>query len=291
MSWLSEYKSSLKNVHAEEFLDVYFYRPIAFVIVKTFYALPLTPNNYSFLSFTAGMIAAYLFYHGSFQWGAFFFFLFAVLDCCDGMQARMKKNGSEFGRFVDGLVDYVSNIFCYVCLGIGASKFMPMVGSIPTSYLVIAAGVSKAIHAFTYDHILMEYMSYDKGDTGFAEREIEEIREKIRITKADPNGSKRRLFILNIYLGFTCLQSGKDDQKVKFDSKEYIQKNFRAIQMWGFIGPAWHITFLIAAFLFNRPEWLFIYSIIFGNIWLVFMLIYQQKLNSGLSKTAKKVMA
>lgn len=288
MSWLSEYRSSLKNVHAEEFLDVYFYRPIAFVIVKSLYSLPLTPNNYSFMSFSAGMISAVLFYNGIFHWGAFFFFLFAVLDCCDGMQARMKKNGSEFGRFVDGLVDYVSNIACYIALGFGVVKAMPMTGSIPTVYLIIAAGVSKALHSITYDHYLMEYLSYDRGDGGFVQREMEEIREKIRVTKADPNGSKRRLLILKIYLGFTSLQAGNEGRKLKFKSEDYVKSNFRSIQLWGLIGPAWHITFLVLAFLFNHPEWLFAYAIVFGNIWMLLMLAYQNRINHGL-KTQRQM--
>jgi hypothetical protein len=283
MSWLSEYKSSLKNVQAEELLDVYFYRPIAFVIVKSLYGLPLTPNNYSFLSFSFGMAAAYCFYQGQFSLGAFYFFLFAVLDCCDGMQARMKKNGSEFGRFVDGLVDYVSNIACYVALGFGVAKYMPMTGSIPTAYLVIAAGASKAIHAIIFDHFLMEYISYDKGDGGFVEKEIEEIREKIRLAQADPKGSKRRLLILKIYLGFSSLQAGKEPLKLKYNSKDYVAKNSLAIRLWGVVGPAWHITFLILALLVERPEILFFYSIIFGNIWVIGMYFYQQKINQSLN--------
>lgn len=282
MSWVSEYRSSLKNVHAEEFLDIYLYRPVAFVIVKSLYSLPLTPNNYSFMSFACGMAAAVCFYNGQFMLGAFFFFMLSVFDCCDGMQARMKKNGSEFGRFVDGLVDYVSNIVCYVALGFGVVKYLPMTGSIPTVYLVFAAGFSKALHAIMYDHYLMEYMSYDRGDAGFTQKEIEEIQEKIRVTKADPNGSKRRLLILKIYLGFTSLQAGNEKDKLRFNPKDYIEKNFRSIQMWGMIGPAWHITFLIVSFLFNHPEWLFFYSIIFGNFWLVFMLVFQQRINHGL---------
>ena len=216
MSWLSEYRSSLKNIHAEEFLDVYLYRPCAFVVVKSLYSLPLTPNNYSFMSFASGMAAAVCFYNGQFMLGAFFFFWLSVFDCCDGMQARMKKNGSEFGRFVDGLVDYDSNIVCYFALGFGVVKYLPMTGSIPTVYLVFAAGISKALHAIMYDHYLMEYMSYDRGDAGFTQKEIEEIQEKIRVTKADPNGSKLRLLILKIYLGFTSLQAGNEKAKLRF---------------------------------------------------------------------------
>lgn len=289
MNWFSEYKRSLKNVHAEEFLDVYFYRPIAFVIVKLLYSLPLTPNNYSFLSLSAGIASGYFFYHSSFSWGAFSFFMFAVLDCCDGMQARMKKNGSEFGRFVDGLVDYISNIVAYICLAFGVMKSIPLMAGIPTWYLVIGAGFSKVIHSIMFDHYLMEYISYEKGDGGFVQREIEEIRHKIKQTQNDPNGSKRRLLILKIYLGFSSLQAGNEGRSLRFNSQEYTKKNFRAIQMWGLIGPGWHITFLILAFLFNHPEWLFAYAIIFGNFWMLFMLFYQHKLNTELNKMSKVV--
>lgn len=289
MSWLSEYRSSLKNVHAEEFLDVYFYRPIAFVIVKSLYSLPLTPNNYSFMSFASGMTAGYFFFHGQFVLGAIFFFLFAVLDCCDGMQARMKKNGSEFGRFVDGLVDYVSNAVCYIALAIGVMKVMPITMGVPTWYLIVAAGVSKALHSIIYDHYLMEYMSYEKGDGGFVQNEIEMIRKKIDDAQKDPNGSKRRLLILRIYLGFSSLQAGSEARTLKFDSKEYVKKNYRSIQMWGLIGPAWHITFLIIGFLFNRPEWFFAYAIVFGNFWMLLMMTYQQKLNGDLEKLNKAI--
>ncbi len=282
MTWFAEYKSSLKNVHAEEFLDVYFFRPIAFVIVKLLYSFPLTPNNYSFASSASGLTAAWFFYHAQFRWGAFFFFLFAVLDCCDGMQARMKKNGSEFGRFIDGLVDYTSNIACYIALGYGVNKSIPVMGSIPTVYLIIAAGASKAIHAIFYDHYLMEYMSYDRGDGGFVQREIEELRAKLAAAKKNPKESKLRLFMLWTYLGFSSLQAGNEGRSLKFESKKYIEKNYRAIQLWGLIGPAWHIVFLILAFLFDRPEWLFGYAIIFANAWLVIMLLYQQKIFNNL---------
>ena len=94
MNWLKEYKLSLKNLHAEEPLDVYFYRPLAFIVVKTFYSLPITPNMYSLMALLSGIASGYNFIKGTslgFKWGAFFFLVFAILDCCDGMVARLKK--------------------------------------------------------------------------------------------------------------------------------------------------------------------------------------------------------
>ncbi len=97
MNWLIEYKKSLKNIHAEEPLDVYLYRPMAFIIVKALYSTSLTPNQYSLLALLSGIAAGGCFLQGTYlglQWGGFFFLLFAILDRCDGMVARLKKNGT-----------------------------------------------------------------------------------------------------------------------------------------------------------------------------------------------------
>lgn len=282
MNWLQEYRKSLKDVHAEEFLDVYFFRPIAFIVVKSLFSLPLTPNHYSFFSFLTGMISSYYFYQGQFTLGAFYFFLFAVFDCCDGMQARMKKNGSEFGRFIDGLVDYTVNIAAYICLAIGTKNFAGTIGPFKVWHLVCLAGFSKALHSITFDHYLMEYLSYNSGDAGFLKRELEEVTKKLKEARENPNSSIWRLFALWTYYGFSSLQSSDKEVKNKFDSKDYIVKNYRSIQMWGMIGPAWHIMFLIIGFLINQPVLLFAYSIVFGNLWILFMFLYQKRIYANI---------
>jgi hypothetical protein len=211
--------------------------------------------------------------------GALYFLLFAVFDCCDGMQARLKKNGSEFGRFIDGLVDYTVNIFVYFALGFGTYKYSGSIGIFPIWILIILAGISKAIHSITFDHFLMEYLAYKSGDAGFLKRELSEVTEKLKLAKANPNESKWRLFALNTYYGFSKLQSTDQDVVKKFDPKDYVIQNHHSISLWGLIGPAWHILFLIIAFLFDSPSILFIYAILFGNLWLVLMHFVQKKIN------------
>lgn len=283
MKWFKEYISSLKNVHAEEFLDILLFRPIAFVIVKSLYSLPITPNQYSLMALLSGCLASFYFYHMQFAYGAIAFFMFAVLDCCDGMQARMKKNGSEFGRFVDGLVDYVTNIIVYTTLAIGIGKAMPEVFGVSSVWLMVFAGLSKALHSITYDHYLMEYLSYANGEEGFTEKELIMIKSKLEEAQKAPKKDYLRILILKIYLGFTTLQS-KDAKKnvkvkTKYNAKEYAHKNLLTLKMWSLIGPAPHILVLVVAFLFMRPEILFAYAIGFGNLWMLLMFIIQKKVN------------
>lgn len=283
MKWFKEYISSLKNVHAEEFLDILLFRPIAFVIVKSLYSLPITPNQYSLMALLSGCLASFYFYHMQFAYGAIAFFMFAVLDCCDGMQARMKKNGSEFGRFVDGLVDYVTNIIVYTTLAIGIGKAMPEVFGVSSVWLIVFAGLSKALHSITYDHYLMEYLSYANGEEGFTEKELIMIKSKLEEAQKAPKKDYLRILILKIYLGFTTLQSkdAKKDvkTKTKYNAKEYAHKNLLTLKMWSLIGPAPHILVLVVAFLFMRPEILFAYAIGFGNLWMLLMFIIQKKVN------------
>lgn len=284
MSWLTEYKKSLKNIHAEEPLDIYFYRPLAFVIVKTFYALPLTPNHYSFLALVSGVASGYHFLKGTesgYQWGAFLFLLFAVLDCCDGMVARLKKNGTEFGRLIDGIVDYTVNIIVYFTLAAGMRNQVTS-DVIQPWMLVVLAGISKAIHSISYDHYLTEYLSYEKGDGAFVVREIEELKKKIEDTEKN-NGPLLRKFMLRLYLGYTSLQAGNQGRVLIHRPEIYCERNLLALKLWSMIGPAVHIAFLILSFLFKMPGLLFSYAIIFGNIWLVGMFVYQFRINQEMA--------
>ena len=285
MSWLNEYKSSLKNLHAEEPLDVYLYRPLAFIVVKTFYSFPITPNQYSLMALLSGIASGYNFIKGTslgFKWGAFYFLIFAILDCCDGMVARLKKNGTEFGRLIDGIVDYLVNTIVYLTLAIGIKKqyspdlFQPWV-------LVIVAGVSKAVHSISYDHYLTEYLSYEKGDGAFVVREIEDLKNRLKVSEAT-NGSFIRRFALKLYLAYSGIQAGNQGRLLVFNSQKYCERNLRALKMWSFIGPAVHILVFIISCILNEPYLLFTYTIVFGNLWLMMMFIYQFKINQEMAE-------
>lgn len=281
MKWITEYKQSLKNIDAEEPLDIFFFRPIAFVIVKLLYSLPLTPNHYSLMSLICGTFSAYCFYLGTqsaLSRGALAFLLFAVFDCCDGMIARLKKNGTEFGRLIDGLVDYTVNFTVYACLAIGIGKLYPELRSYAW-ILVVLAGLSKAMQAISFDRHLCEYLAYARGDMGFLKKEMAEIRFKL--LEAQKNRSSAwRILALKIYLIYSSIQAGKPVQGPKYSPSLYCRRNQKILRMWSLIGPAVHVAILILALLLNIPHLLFFYAIGFGNAWLVFMIFYQRNSNA-----------
>lgn len=283
MSLLEEYKLSLKELDAEDTLDIFFYRPLAFILVKTFYNAPITPNDYSLLSLLSGLVAGIFFYQGTithFKWGAIFFLLSSVLDNCDGMVARLKKNGTEFGRLIDGLVDYLVNIVVYISMAIGLAKIAPDESTL-TWVFVLLAGLSKAAHSITYDHYLNEYMSYKNGSNSFLTNEINKIKKNI--VKSDENSeSLLRNMALQIYLKYSLIQAGYQEKTLTFDSDNYCKKNLKLLKLWSLLGPTSHITVLIVACLFGIPFLLFGYSILFGNLWLITMLFIQNRTNNSL---------
>jgi hypothetical protein len=45
MNILEQYKASLKSVDVEEVVELFFFRPLAFLLVKSIYNTNLTPNQ------------------------------------------------------------------------------------------------------------------------------------------------------------------------------------------------------------------------------------------------------
>ena len=110
MSWVIEYKNSLKMIEVEEVFDIIFYRPLAFLLVKLVYPTKITPNHLTLTAIALGITGGYFYSRGtdiSCIYGAFFYLMFNVFDCSDGQLARLKKNGTPGGRLIDGIADYI----------------------------------------------------------------------------------------------------------------------------------------------------------------------------------------
>src|ERR1700759_2470658 len=101
MSWYREYKNSLKMTEIEEFPDLFFYRPLAFILVKIIYRTSITPNQLTIIAIILGLISGCVYASGldhACAFGALLFLLYNVFDCSDGQLARLKKNGTHVGR-------------------------------------------------------------------------------------------------------------------------------------------------------------------------------------------------
>ena len=277
-----DYKKSLKHMIFDETLTLYILRPIAFIIVKLLYSTNVTPNQVSYTAIFVGLISAFFFSMGtltSFLIGGILYFFILVLDCVDGMIARLKKNGTPVGRIIDGFADYSIGILIYIGMGMGLDKgIVPIEFPISHWWLLVIASISHIIHAMLVDYYRGEFMAHGLGrDTS-----TWEANEKFNNELAEIKHEKGRIFdkfLIALYLGYSRLQLFKLKEKEIFNKDQYFQKNQLLIKLWFWIGPTAHIFALIIAAILFRPGIYFIYTIGVANIYMIILWIIQVKVN------------
>ena len=265
----SEFRDSIKNFWAEELVDLALYRPLAFIFVKCVAPLPLTPNQVSALVMAAGIAAGFFFAGGTprdFLAGGLLFGLSNVLDCADGMIARLRKNGTKTGRIVDGLVDYVASGAVYIGFGVGLTK-AAQAGSVHLPcgawVLMVLAVVSTILHSISSDNYRNAFVRQCAGKTAVDDDERRVFSEEL----ARLQGLKGHLFdktLTRIYLKYLSIQKGKTQPSPVVSKSSVVR--------WNLIGPSTHITFVIVSALLYRPSIFFIYTIGAANLWMAGLL-------------------
>jgi len=263
----NEYKNSLKSIEIEEILDLVFYRPLAFLFVKTIYRTNLTPNQITGLALVFGLVADLFFAYGdhsSLIIAAVFLIIYDVLDCADGQLARLKKNGTPVGRIIDGVADYIVTIFAYIGIGIGLAGYTE--NTLLLWLLVIAAGLSNAFHAISVDYFRNRFLDITLERANVLQDGLDEFKEEYNRLSSLP-GKYFQKIIIRIYLRYSSIQSNVDSKEsnTNYDSKKYYAANKKIIHLWTYLGPTTQLTFLIICSFIN---WLEIYlwgMIIVGN--------------------------
>jgi len=158
----NEYRATLKCLDVEETVDVFLHRPPAFLIAKLAFRTPITPNQLTFISAFIGVAAGItLFLPGAHaHWiAAALIYLSQVVDCSDGMLARMRKSSSDLGRMLDGFADSItlSTIFLGSAYQIVMRYSSLSYAGVPIAWVALAVlayptYISSAWHTASYDH-------------------------------------------------------------------------------------------------------------------------------------------
>lgn len=163
----SAYRASLKPAEIEEPVDRLIHRPLAYVVARACFPLPISADQVTVGSIVVGLTGAALMHTGfrGHQLAAAACVFFAtVLDCADGQLARMRQKSSLFGRMLDGTAD----MFVTGSVGLGAVYFCAMQAKqlAPdkwwSPWLGVAAAVPALItttwHTYYYDHFKNVWM-------------------------------------------------------------------------------------------------------------------------------------
>src|ERR1041385_2895268 len=103
---MSRIEATYRSRDVEETIDIYFYRPIGYLLALGCRALRISPNVVTIVSIFIGVAGGHLLYYRDAVlnvWGMILWVLADTLDSVDGQLARMTDHKSRFGRILDGL--------------------------------------------------------------------------------------------------------------------------------------------------------------------------------------------
>lgn len=283
-NFINDYKKNVKEFALEEPCDFFIFRPIAYLIIKVTYSLPLNPNHFSLLALLIALFSGYSLSTGTAIGsinGGIGIFVFSILDCCDGMLARLKKNGSMYGDIIDMLVDVIASTSFYGGLAIGVSTGNEF---IPLHFLAILSVMFILIHASLYHYFKKQYLFYlDKNPNGRA-REIESYQRDLEKLKKE-KGHHFDKFLLRFFLLFSSAQ--KKSKKVEvFNVDKYIKYNKPILPMWGVGSGSSHLFLLSVSLMTHRLGIYFLFSIILFNVWFILVGLIQMGINSSIEVKA-----
>jgi phosphatidylglycerophosphate synthase len=266
-------------IEIEEFFDLFFYRPLAFILVKIIYPTNITPNQLTITAIFVGLIAGCVYATGwalSGLYGAILFTLFNIIDCSDGQLARLKMNGTHAGRIIDGIGDYITAAAVFIGLGIG---HLDHKYNLTIWWLLLAlAALSNIIQSVLVDYYRNRFLDYVLQRKSTFEEDMDSFREEYNAIKNQKNKWLDR-WIIKTYFEYSAFQDKlipkkKEEKLFKTTPQEYYKKNKTAMRFWVAIGPTSQITLLIICSAINRFDiyfWLTIgvFNAIAALMWFV----------------------
>jgi len=289
MSLVQEYKSSLKKIEVEEIFDLYFYRLLAFLLVKGIYNTNITPNQLTVISMILGVIGSFFYSigtHNAFMAGAILILLYNVFDCSDGQLARLKKNGTAVGRILDGIADYVVSVAAYFGIAFGYANNSPN----PLFWWIITAtaGFSNAIQSGLLDFYRTRYLDYVLNRVSVLDEGLKYFEEEFEKLKLI-NGRYFDKAVIWIYLKYSAIQqrvtnpkNSHEDIRPNISAEEYSAKNRWLIGLWTFLGPTTQWTLLIITSFLNRLDIYLLGILIVGNILAIILYFFQFRIDAAL---------
>jgi phosphatidylglycerophosphate synthase len=278
--WYREYMSLLKDTAVEELFDLYLFRPFAFLVVKLVSRTSITPNQLSISSMVTGILSSVFFSLGtvtSFLVGGILYGMTRVLDCSDGMVARLKKNGTIVGRIMDGTVDYVNGIVIYVGFFVGINRagfeFSPS-----NFWLVLGAGLCMIFHSIVIDYYRNKFLAHGLGKMRTPREDKQMFTDELKKLKKN-KGRLVDKFFIHLYLGYTHVQVNRAVKGREYKKDVYYRTNKMIMQMWSLVGSSTYIFIFMISGILYRPAILFWYAIVASNIFICILWIIQVRKN------------
>lgn len=148
---------AFKSLEIAELADVYFFRPLGFVLARLADSARMTPTQVTIIGALVGVAGGALLYDERLGLAAFgLLIVHGIIDSADGQLARMTGRITELGKVLDGGAGYVTHAAIYLAIAAG----MLHRGS-DTLILIwmVLAGVATVAQAQMYDYHRTAYTS------------------------------------------------------------------------------------------------------------------------------------
>jgi hypothetical protein len=286
-------ESTLKSADTEEFIDIYFYRPIGYRWALLFRKLGVTPNAVTIASIFLGIGSGICFYFDNIWVSILGIFLLVwanSYDSADGQLARMTKQFSALGRVLDGFAGnlWFASIYVAICF-----RLYPEWGG----WIWVLAFVTGYFHskqAEMADYYRNVHLLFLKGKSGSELDNRAELTVKFRQLSWKKNfGAKLVLFF---YRNYTTDQENRSPKlqvlfrvlREKFGelAPESFRNDFRekSLPLMKYTNILSFNTRSIALFisiLAGLPWMYFVFELTVLNVLLVYMAVRHEKICKG----------
>lgn len=160
------FEDSVKDLDVEEAVDYYLHRRLSFwLVIKPIELLDvrwITPMKLTLasiaLGIASGVVSGLVPELGPSMaiYGALLLVLHVVLDCADGMLARLRGGGSNLGMLVDGLGDGVVGVAYWAGIARSVAHGLEGWWVWPTLVFIL---VSIAVHTSLYDNLKNKFVA------------------------------------------------------------------------------------------------------------------------------------
>lgn len=277
----------IKSPDVEDPVNFYIHRSLQLLLTRPLVRTPITPNQITFLSLCAGLVAAYLIAFGSAKErlvAAGLMFASAILDGVDGMIARVKKSSSETGHAIDGAADYFVNVSTTIAAAyhLGQTTGQPILAAA----LGLGTHMVWAQHLMLYDFHCALYLRFltggkhQGGDRARAEATLQKIRESGSLFKRVlmtvfvwQLGNRQGLLEKLSPLGARLATQPMDEAF----AREYVETHRAPMRLWAYCGNALHMDLFALAIVFDRFDVYFVTRIVGFSLVAVFATIWERR--------------
>ncbi len=277
----------IKSPDVEDPVNFYLHRSLQLVLARPLLRTSITPNQITFLSLCAGLLAAYLITFGTGTQrfaAAGLMFASAILDGVDGMIARVKKTSSETGHAIDGAADYFVNISTTIAAiyHLGQTTGQPILAAA----LGFGAHFVWAQHLMLYDFhcaLFLRFLTGGKHQGG------DRVRAEATLQKVRESGSLFKRVLMTVFVWQLGNRQGLLEKLSPLGAKiatqpadetfarEYVKTHRAPMRLWAYCGNALHMDLFALAIVFDRFDIYFLTRIFGFSLVAVVAMIWERR--------------